>query len=146
MLYQKVISLFFLFLLILISGHNALIHDHHGEKVVLDEPSIHYHHSGDHHHQHGTVTFWDWLQGLMDDFEHSDLGEQHFEVYLQPSNVVLISPTTHLEFVHLYGTNHQNLQIVHVPDQSGLVPVREPTCSDPPCLAFLFDRGPPQIS
>lgn len=145
MLNQKAISLFFLSLLILVSGHNALIHDHHGSAIAKDLSGTH-HHSGDHHHHHGASDFWGWLQGVMGDFEHPDLGEQHFEIYLQPANPVYVSTTDLPEVVHIYGLNYDNGQGVGMTEHLGPVPDREHTGSDPPCLSALFSRGPPLIS
>lgn len=145
MLHQKAISLFFLSLLLLVSGHNALIHDHHGSAITKDLSSTH-HHPGDYHHHHGGSDFWDWLQGLVGDFEHPDLGEQHLEVYLQPTNSVQLHPEDLLNVVRITGSIPESLRGFNGTIQGGVIPAREPTGNDPPCLTALTDRGPPRIS
>jgi hypothetical protein len=144
-LHQKAISLFFLSLLLLVSGHNALIHDHHGSAITKDLSSTH-HHPGDYHHHHGGSDFWDWLQGLVGDFEHPDLGEQHLEVYLQPTNSVQLHPEDLLNVVRITGSIPESLRGFNGTIQGGVIPAREPTGNDPPCLTALTDRGPPRIS
>ncbi len=145
MLHQKAISLFFLSLLLLVSGHNALIHDHHGSAITKDLSSTH-HHPGDYHHHHGGSDFWDWLHGLVGDFEHPDLGEQHLEVYLQPTNSVQLHPEDLLNVVRITGSIPESLRGFNGTIQGGVIPAREPTGNDPPCLTALTDRGPPRIS
>jgi hypothetical protein len=68
------------------------------------------------------------------------------EVYLQPTNSVQLHPEDLLNVVRITGSIPESLRGFNGTIQGGVIPAREPTGNDPPCLTALTDRGPPRIS
>jgi hypothetical protein len=86
---KSYIVYFLLFLIAVVFFHNATLHSHLPE---VSEQSGHQHHQHHHHHQDGH-DLWAWLIHLLHDWQHTDLGERHFEDFrLNPRFEKVVHP------------------------------------------------------
>ena len=147
MVKTRIISTFLLFLLLLVNWHNTALHAHE----VLEENEFgtipdhdHAHHS--YHHDQPDSGIFSWFQQLVGDFEHADLGEDHFKVFLHPqhqtgANQPVSTPS--LAFALLPGPiSLKQWQ----PLEKNKMPDRVRSFSDPPFLEIVANRGPPTFS
>lgn len=144
---RRVISFFLLCLLLLINWHNTFSHSH--QEIVGEELAVvheHGHHHSDHHHGQTELAHWDWLNGILGDFEHPDLGENHFELFLNPGNQIGLDQPSVFVFQPFILTP-QYLQLADLStDQRNKIPIRGHSFFEPSFFDSLSYRGPPAFS
>ena len=151
MIRKRIISFFLLCLLLLINWHNTFFHSHHGP--VKEESSVfyyhHHHHDhyhSDHHHGQNELALWDWIKQVLGDFEHPDLGEKHFELFLNPGNQIGLDLPSAVVF-QPFIFQPQYLQLSDLDNsQENKIPIRVLSFSDPPFFDSISNRGPPIFS
>jgi hypothetical protein len=145
---RKTISLFLLCLLLLVNWHNAFFHAHY-ETEEAEFPIVHQHdhdHHHSHHHGQSELALWNWIKGLLGDFEHPDLGENHFELFLNPNHQIGLGQSSAIVFQPFIFTSLY-LQLSDVDTcRNDQVPIRVLSFSDPPFFDSLSNRGPPAFS
>ena len=145
MIQRRIISSILLCLLFLINWHNTFFHSHQksakGETLL-----VHTHDHHDHHH-HGErkLALWDWLHLLLDHFEHPDLGEKHFEVFLHPAGQIGLQQPTTVIF-QPFAFHLEDLRSIAVEKHQHNKPNKVLSFADPPFLKALSTRGPPKFS
>jgi hypothetical protein len=103
-------------------------------------------HDNDHQHDQEDSGLLSWIKQFLGDFEHSDLGEKHFEQFLHPQNqlgsgqasMVVLSPFAFLAKPTTYF-GHRILQ-------QKITPIWDLSFVDPPFLEHIPNRGPPVFS
>ena len=142
------ISTFLLCLLLLVNRHNSFHHSHTvlgNDQLTTDSHHDHDHHS-DHHHQNSILHFWDWIKHIIGDFEHSDLGDQHLELFLNPNH--------QSGFGNIYEVNIQPVIVFWQPAdlyqntvvQKSSLTLFELVFYDSSFLDLPDNRGPPLFS
>ena len=148
MIRTRIISTLLLCLLLLVNWHNASFHAHEvlaGNEFGTFHDHEHAHHS-DHHHDQPDSGIFSWLQQLLGDFEHADLGEDHFQVFLHPQPQTganqLVYPTSLILALLPSPISVKTWQ----PLEENETPDRVRSFSDPPFLEIVANRGPPLFS
>ena len=115
---------------------------------VLDHDHQHAHnHSDNHHHSaEDQSSFYHWLQGLLGDFEHTDFGHNHLELFLNANNHFSLKhlaklPSSPSIFLLPYRPYAEPLD-----DEKENIPMEALSFSDPPLLTSFLVRGPPIFS
>lgn len=142
-------------LLLAINWHNTFRHTHFGLVGGNDdlvwvqvEPPQHAHtHTDRHHHRHEEkMSFLNWLHGLLGDFEHTDFGDSHFELFLNSNNYFSLKHLAKITyypavFLLLHYSTSEPTEF-----EKKDVPKEVLSFSDPPFLASFTSRGPPAVS
>jgi hypothetical protein len=143
-----IISGFFLCLLLVVNWHNTFVHSHAGNKDDKHLVALHGHeHShSDHHHDHHFSSLWNWISHVFGDFNHSDLGDNHMELFITSNHTTGLDfsvqndfSSTVISWIHLYSRKAIN-------KENSPKPVYIQSFSDPPFLDAVGNRGPPLFS
>lgn len=130
------------------NGHAIFFHSHtemeNQDHYTHQHDHDHYHSA--HQHQQGIAALWDWITEALGDFEHSDQGDKHLEIY-QVSN--LLSKLNHISTVDIdfLPIHWQVIDLSkYTSVQNSGIPLFEQSFSDPPFLDAPSNRGPPLFS
>lgn len=144
------ISIFLLCLLWIVNWHNTFLHSH--DPNVKDSTSHSHAHSHSHqhshdHHQHThKLSFWAWIQQLVHDFEHPDLGDKHLELFIKSAQKIKLNQSQVAVLIPFLLSTSLD-QTMDKENQQSLIFLKKIlSFSDPPYLRSIIPRGPPIFS
>jgi hypothetical protein len=132
---------------LLVNCHNTFFHSHHRteeEKVAVVHQ--HDHHHSDHYHGHSNLAFWDWVKQVLGDFEHPDLGEKHFELFLNSYKQIGVDQPSAIVFQPFILTPPYFQFSALDTSQKNKIPIGVLSFSDLPYFDSISYRGPPTFS
>ncbi|MCB9304694.1 MAG: hypothetical protein H6566_29015 [Lewinellaceae bacterium] len=132
----------------MISWHNTFFHSHQGtvkEEFAVVHKHDHGHQNSGHHHGESKLALWDWVKQILGDFEHPDLGENHFELFLNPGNQIVLDQPSAIVFQPFIIPEYPQFSDLDT-YQNNNAPIKVLSLSGPPFFDSLSNRGPPTFS